>query len=704
VDGGAGDVVTGGVYTEAAARPAQCRRAFERSRRFVACRRVPGHPTVPRETATVHAVEKIRNLAIIAHIDHGKTTLIDSIFRAAHVFRASARVEDRVMDSNDLERERGITIRSKHCTVEWKDYLINIIDTPGHADFSGEVERVLSMVDSVLLLVDANEGPMPQTRYVLMRALRLGLRPIVIVNKADRPNADPSGALDKTFDLFVELGADNDQLDFPVLYGSGLEGWIVNDLDEYQKEEHEREEHLGDGGGLSPALLRELADAGMNDLFQTIIDRVPAPSVELEAPFLMQVSTLAWSDYIGRIGCGRVLHGSLRVGDELQRVTTRRPRAGDPQAGWETAGVDAARVTHLWVTRGLENREVDEVVAGDIVWLAGPDELTLGDTLAAPGLDAAAVALPPLEIEEPTVSMFFLVNNGPFAGQDGRAVTLRQIKDRLAREVRVNVALRVDDLGRPDGVKVSGRGELHLAILIEEMRREGIELCVSKPEVITHRDARGKLLEPMEQLIIDVPEEYQGTVIQTLSLRKGELVAMHATGTGLVRLEFSISTRGLIGYRSDFLTETRGLGVMSSRFTGYGPWRGDLPGRERGSLVSQATGEAASYSLENLQQRATLFVSPMDRVYEGMIVGENSRADDMLCNPTKRKQLGNYRSSTKEIDAGLKVPRPLTLESALEWIADDELVEVTPKTVRVRKAILSGEQRKKAEKQAAPVA
>jgi GTP-binding protein len=651
----------------------------------------------------MHAVEKIRNLAIIAHIDHGKTTLIDSIFRAAHVFRESARVEERVMDSNDLERERGITIRSKHCTVEWKDYLINIIDTPGHADFSGEVERVLSMVDSVLLLVDANEGPMPQTRYVLMRALRLGLRPIVIVNKADRPNADPSGALDKTFDLFVELGADNEQLDFPVLYGSGLEGWIVNDLDEYQKEEHEREEHLHDGGGLSPALLAELADAGMNDLFETIIASVPAPAVQLDAPFLMQVSTLAWSDYIGRIGCGRVLQGSLRVGDELQRVVTRHLKAGDPEAGWETTGVEPARVTHLWVTRGLENREVDDAVAGDIVWLAGPDDITLGDTLAAPGLEAAAVALPPLEIEEPTVSMFFLVNNGPFAGQDGRAVTLRQIKDRLERELRVNVALRVEDLGRPDGVKVSGRGELHLAILIEEMRREGVELCVSKPEVITHRDARGRLLEPMEQLVIDVPEEYQGTIIQELSLRKGELVAMQATGTGLVRLEFSISTRGLIGYRSDFLTETRGLGVMSSRFTGYGPWRGDLPGRERGSLVSQAAGEVASYSLENLQQRATLFVSPMDRVYEGMIVGENSRADDMLCNPTKRKQLGNYRSSTKEIDAGLKVPRPLTLESALEWIAADELVEVTPQTIRVRKAILSSEQRKKAEKQTASV-
>ncbi len=663
----------------------------------------------------MHAVEKIRNLAIIAHIDHGKTTLIDSIFRAAHVFRENAHVDERVMDSNDLERERGITIRSKHCTVEWKDYLVNIIDTPGHADFSGEVERVLSMVDSVLLLVDANEGPMPQTRYVLMRALRLGLRPIVIVNKADRPNADPSGALDETFDLFVELGATNEQLDFPVLYGSGLEGWIVNDLDEYQREEHEREEHLSDGGGLSPAMLAELAEAGMNDLFEVIIDEVPAPNVDQQAPFLMQVSTLAWSDYIGRIGCGRVLQGRLHVGDDVMRVMTRRGEdaaapdakaaaaafaaAEAEEASFEVTGREAARIVHLWVTRGLENREVDEVAAGDIVWLAGPDEIAIGDTLAAPELEDAA--LPPLEIEEPTVSMFFLVDNGPFAGQDGRAVTLRQIKDRLERELRVNVALRMEDLGRPDGVKVSGRGELHLAILIEEMRREGMELCVSRPEVITQRDAHGKLMEPMEQLIIDVPDEYQGTVIQELSLRKGELVGVHASGTGLVRLEFTISTRGLIGYRSDFLTETRGLGVMSSRFVGYGPWRGDLPGRERGSLVSQASGDAASYSLENLQQRATLFVSPMDPVYEGMIVGENSRADDMLCNPTKRKQLGNYRSSTKEIDAGLKVPRPLTLESALEWIAADELVEVTPGTVRVRKHTLSTEQRKKAEKRGA---
>jgi GTP-binding protein len=627
------------------------------------------------DKAAIDAVQKIRNVAIIAHIDHGKTTLIDSIFRAARVFRENQRVEERVMDSYDLERERGITIRSKHCTVEWNGYLINIVDTPGHADFSGEVERVLSMVDSVLLLVDANEGPMPQTRYVLMRALRLGLRPMV-VNKVDRPNADPHGALDQTFDLFLELGATDEQADFPVVYGSALEGWIVRDPD---NDPHE----------------------GMDALFETIVEEVPPPKAKLGAPFRMQVSTLAWSDYLGRIGCGRVLEGTHHRGEELVRTSTvwngLGPDATSPASGdvdWRVTGTETSRSAHLWVTRGLEREEVEEVRAGDIVWLNGPAEIMIGDTLSSPEL--ADPALSPLEIEEPTVSMFFLVNSGPFAGREGNAVTLRQIKDRLERELRVNVALRMEDLGRPDGVKVSGRGELHLGILIEEMRREGMELCVSRPEVITHTDEHGRTLEPVEQLTIDVPNEFQGTVIEKLAQRKGEITAMHDAGTGVVRMEFTIPTRGLIGYRGDFLTETRGLGIMASRFIGYEPWRGEVAHRDRGSLVSMENGPATGYSLENLQQRGTLFVSPMDPVYAGMIVGEHSRSGDLACNPTKTKKLGNYRAETKEIDVGLKVPREMTLDQALEWIADDELVEVTPKSVRVRKAILDVEERKKA--------
>ena len=620
-------------------------------------------------------VDRIRNLAIIAHIDHGKTTLIDSIFRAAHVFRENARVEERVMDSGDLERERGITIRAKHCTVEWNGYLINIIDTPGHADFSGEVERVLSMVDSILLLVDANEGPMPQTRYVLMRALRLGLRPIVIVNKVDRAQADAHDTLDKTIDLFIELGAHDHQADFAVLYGSGLDGWLVRDLSDLQAQIS------------NPT-------AGMAALFETIVEYVPAPRADENAPFLMQVSTLAWSDYLGRIGCGRVLQGRLAKGEAFQRVTTRRVRPDDD--AWEVTGRSNERAVHLWVTRGLERMEVDEIAAGDIIWLSGPEEIGIGDTFASP--ESTEAALPPLDIEEPTVAMFFLINSSPFAGEDGRAITLRQLRERLDRETRVNVALRVEDVGRGDGVKVSGRGELHLAILIEEMRREGMELCVSRPEVITHEGPDGATLEPIERLVIDVPEQYQGIVIEKVSRRKGELKDMHNAGTGTLRLEFDIPTRGLIGYRNEFLTDTRGLGIMSSRFTGYGPWRGEINPRNRGSMVSMDAGPATSYQLENLQQRGTLFIAPMARVYNGMIVGENSRPGDMPCNPTKKKALTNYRSSTKEMMVMLDVPRKLTLESAIEWIAADELVEVTPQSVRVRKAILDAEERKKAER------
>ena len=616
--------------------------------------------------------EKIRNLAIVAHIDHGKTTLIDSIFKAAQTFSERTQMAERVMDSGALERERGITIRSKPCTVEWKGYLINIIDTPGHADFSGEVERILSTVDSVILIVDANEGPMPQTRYVLKHALSIGMKPLVFVNKVDRDGADPDGALNQTFDLFFELGATDEQADFPVLYGSGLNGWAVKDLKETKRD-------------------------NMDDLFQAIIDHVPAPKVSLDKPFLMQVSTLAWNEYVGRIGCGKILQGRIRKGDPFVRVSTRWRSTQHDEDNWDITGTENARVAQLWVTRGLERTEVDEVQAGDIVWLTGPTEIDIGDTFAAAEL--AEAPLKPLAIEEPTVSMFFLVNSGPFAGREGQAVTLRQLKARLEREMHVNVSLRMEDLGRPDGVKVSGRGELQLGILIEEMRREGMEFCVSKPEVITEtRD--GVLMEPYEQLIIDVPDEHQGIVFEKLAKRKGKVKNIENQARGLLRIEFEIPTRGLIGYRGEFLTDTRGLGIMSNCYMGYGPWAGDLTARSRGSLVSLDTGEATAYQLENLQERGTLFISPLDPVYAGMIVGENSRPGDMPCNPTKKKQQTNHRSATKEMTTKLDVPRRMPLEKAMEWIENDELVEVTPQSIRLRKSILDELERRKAGRKA----
>lgn len=616
-------------------------------------------------------VEKIRNLAIVAHIDHGKTTLIDSIFRATNVFAAHQEMAERVMDSHELERERGITIRAKHCTVEWQGYRFNIIDTPGHADFSGEVERVLSMVDSVLLLVDANEGPMPQTRYVTMRALERGLRPIVILNKVDRPNADPDVGLEKTFDLFLELGASDHQADFPILYGSGLEGWIVRDL------------------------AKDTPD-GLRPLFETIVDQVPPPPGDIDAPFRMQVSTIAYSDYVGRIGCGRVMQGRHRLGEPMVQSSARWLDR-ETREEFEPFRIRNERSKQLWVTAGLERQEVDEITAGDIVWVAGPAEIQIGDTFASPELEDATFA--PLEIEQPTVSMFFLVNDGPFSGEDGRAVTIRELKDRLERETRANVALRVEDLPRADGLKVSGRGELHLAILIEEMRREGMEFCVSRPEVIIKRDEAGGVLEPMETTTIDVPAEHQGVVIEKLARRRGEMTSMNNSGTGVMRLEFKIPTRGLIGYRTEFLTDTRGLGILTSRFTHYGPWVGEIPGRVRGAAVSMETGEVTAYALENLQTRIDCFVSPGDPVFSGQIVGENSRPEDMTCNPTKKKQVTNHRSANKEIDVVLKVPRKMGLDQALEWIGEDELVEVTPARVRVRKAIRDLEARKRAAKE-----
>ncbi len=613
-------------------------------------------------------VDKIRNLAIVAHIDHGKTTLIDSVFRATRTFRENQQMAERLMDSNVIERERGITIRAKHCTVAWNEYLINIIDTPGHADFSGEVERVLSMVDSVLLLVDANEGPMPQTRYVLMRALRLGLRPIVILNKVDRPNARPDHALNKTFDLFIELGATDEQAHFPILYGSGLDGWFVKDL------KHDKPKN-------------------MDALFETIIKDVPAPKVDQEGPFLMQVSSLDWSDYVGQIGCGRVLRGALNKGEEFTRITTRWKDTTKQELGWDSTIAANSKGVHFWVTRGLNRVEVDTVSAGDIVWLAGPEEIGIGDTFTAE--EKPESGLKPLEIEDPTLSMFFLVNNGPFSGQDGNAIMLRQLKDRLRSETRVNVAMRMEDLGRSDGVKVSGRGELHLAILIEEMRREGLEFCISRPEVVLRQDNDGNTLEPMEQLIIDVREEYQGIIIEKLARRKGELLHVDNAGVNSIRMEFEIPSRGLFGYRSEFLTDTRGLGIMASRFIAYGAWRGEIASRNKGSVVAMETGPATAYAIEGLQERVTIFIEPTEKIYMGQIVGENTRPDDMPCNPTKRKKLTNHRSSNKDIGVILNVPRKMSLEQSMAWIRADELVEVTPKSIRIRKGILDPEDYKR---------
>ncbi len=613
---------------------------------------------------------KIRNIAIIAHIDHGKTTLIDGIFKAARLFRDNQVVEERVMDAGSIERERGITIKSKHCTVEWGGYKINIVDTPGHADFSGEVERVLSMVDSVLLLVDANEGPMPQTRYVLMHSLKLGLKPIVIVNKVDRPNADPAGALDKTFDLFIELGATEEQCDFKALYGSGLQGWLVDDMDR----------------------IPEGASAGMDDLFKTIIENVPAPAADMEKPFKMQVCTLSWSEYLGRIGCGKILQGRLKKGDRIVRTHTRWKDYD--QTDWEAVSAENAACTHLYVTEGLGRAEVEEAGAGDIVWFTGPENIDLGDTITAP--EISGEVMPPLDIEEPTVSMLFLVNTSPFAGRDGNAITLRQLKARLDRELKTDPALRVEDIGRADGVKVSGRGELHLGIIIEEIRREGSEICVSGPEVIVQQGADGRKLEPFEELIIDVPEEYQGAVIQKLAPRKGELTNMENNGTGVLRLQFKIPTRGLIGYRSEFLTDTRGLGILASRFVGYEPWVGEITTRNRGSLVSVDTGQATSYAIDNIQVRGTMFIKPGDEIYNGQVVGEASRNRDLPVNPCKAKQKTNYRSATKDMMIVLDVPRTMTVDAALEWIASDELVEVTPNSVRIRKMILDHNERRKA--------
>ncbi|MFL5462071.1 MAG: translational GTPase TypA, partial [Gemmatimonadales bacterium] len=604
----------------------------------------------------------IRNLAIIAHVDHGKTTLVDQMLRQAGAFRANQQVEERVMDSNPLERERGITILAKNTAVRWKGTKINIVDTPGHADFGGEVERILRMVDGVLILVDAAEGPMPQTRFVTRKALALGLRPIVAINKIDRADAEPLRVHDEVLGLFIDLEATHEQLDAPFLYTSSRAGTATTDLDK-------------PGTNLEP-------------LFQSILDHVPEPKGDPEGPFQMLVSTLDFSSFIGRIAIGRIERGRVRVGDNVVLLPL-----GEPGLVPEGEDVERNRVTRLYTFDGLNRVEVQESEAGDIVALSGFEKIEIGKTFTSVDVPERMEGI---AVEEPTISVDFIVNNGPFAGRDGKYVTSRQLKDRLYRELERNVALRVEETDSPDTHSVSGRGELHLGILMETMRREGFEFQVSRPRVITKLGPDGERLEPYEELMIDVPEEYMGVVMEKLGPRRSEMTEMRNPGQGMVRLTFSIPARGLFGYRSEFLTDTRGTGIMHHRFLDYGPWAGPLAGRKRGVLVADREGAVVAYALGNLQERAQMFVTPGDHVYEGMIAGENSRPGDLDVNVTKEKKLTNMRTTASDENVILEPPRQITLEYALEYIEEDELIEVTPKTIRLRKRVLTANDRKKA--------
>ncbi|MGE4578593.1 MAG: translational GTPase TypA [Desulfuromonadales bacterium] len=598
--------------------------------------------------------EKIRNIAIIAHVDHGKTTLVDAMLKQSGVFRENQVITERVMDSNDLEKERGITILSKNLSIHHGGLKINIVDTPGHADFGGEVERVLKMVDSVLLLVDAFDGPMPQTRFVLKKSLDLGLKPIVVINKIDRPGARPVEVVNMVFDLFCELNADDKQLDFPIVYASAKNGYAMRELEDESKD--------------------------LEPLFQMIAERVSAPEVNPDAPFQMLVTNIDYNDYIGRIATGKIFNGRIKAGSTVAAIN---------REGKITRG----RVSKLLGYEGLKQIELEEAFAGDIVTIAGFDEVGIGETFA----DAAnPIALPYVAIDEPTLSMNFIVNDSPFAGLEGKFVTSRNIRERLMRELRTNVSLRVEDTDNTDTFKVSGRGELHLSILIENMRREGYELSVSKPEVI-FRDIDGVRCEPMEYLVIDVPEEFQGTVIEKLGTRKAEMVSMHPM-EGINRLEFVIPARGLIGFRSEFLTDTRGTGVMNHTFHEYAPYKGPISSRKNGVLIALESGETVGYSLFNLQDRGILFVGPGINVYEGMIIGQHAKENDLIVNACKGKKLTNVRASGSDDAIRLTPPRLLTLEQALEYIDDDELVEVTPKSIRLRKKYLDANDRKKHEK------
>jgi GTP-binding protein len=608
----------------------------------------------------------LRNIAIIAHVDHGKTTLVDKMLRQAGVFREGQEVQERVMDSNPLERERGITILSKNTAVRWGDMKINIVDTPGHADFGGEVERILRMVDGVLILVDAAEGPRPQTRFVTRKALELGHMPVVVINKVDRADARPEEVHDEVLELFMELEASDRQLDAPFLYASGRDGWAA-------------EEPGNRGQNLEP-------------LFQAILDHVPAPGADPEGPFQMLVSTLDHSSYVGRIAIGRVERGRIRVGSPVLLLPLGEPGTADPEEG------ERARVLKLFAFQGLERVEVEEAVAGDIVAMAGLDGVEIGKTLVQPDHPER---LRGIQVEEPTLQVDFTVNNSPFAGRVGKYVTTRQVRERLMKELERNVALRVEDTDQTDTFQVAGRGELHLSILMETMRREGYEFQVSRPRVVTRTDENGNLQEPFEEVLIDVPESMVGTVMEKLGARRGELTDMRSPLQGMTRLRFRIPARGLFGYRSEFLTDTRGEGILNHHFLEFAPWAGPIQGRRRGVLVADREGTAVAYSLFNLQERATMFIRPGDPVYNGMIVGEHVRPGDLDVNVTKEKKLTNMRAAGADENIKLEPPRELTLELALEFIADDELIEVTPDAIRLRKRELDANRRKKQQKQMA---
>ncbi len=600
--------------------------------------------------------EDIRNVAIIAHVDHGKTTLVDELLKQSGVFRENQEVVERVMDSNDIERERGITILSKNTAVFYKNVKINIVDTPGHADFGGEVERVLKMVDGVILVVDAFEGAMPQTKFVLMKALDLDLPVVVCINKIDRPEARPEEVVDEVLELFMDLDASDEQLDCPFIYASAKQGFAVRDLADERKD--------------------------MTPLFETIIDYIPAPTGDSDANTQVLISTIDYNEYVGRIGIGKVENGSLKINQDAVVVNHHNPDRREK-----------VRISKLYEFDGLKKVDVAEANIGSIVAISGIADLHIGDTICAP---EDPQAIPFQKISEPTISMNFMVNDSPFAGQEGKYVTSRHIRDRLFRELNTDVSLRVEETDSPDCFKVSGRGELHLSVLIENMRREGFEFAVSKAEVLYHTDEKGRKLEPMERAYVDVPDEFTGTVIEKLSQRKGELQNMTPITGGYTRMEFKIPARGLIGYRGEFLTDTKGNGIINTIFDGYEPFKGEISYRKLGSLIAFETGESVTYGLFSAQDRGTLFIGPGEKVYAGMVIGSSSRAEDIELNVCKKKHLTNTRSSSADEALTLTPPRILSLEQALDFIDTDELLEVTPEHLRIRKRILDPTLRKRA--------